>query len=666
MKLITLLVATVAVLVGYPGAAAAQPEQPVAVTVFASKPEAAPGEKLAIAVVFEHEPTWHINTNNPALTPSMVKEKFTPIPTTIDFADPSIVKHWAIQWPKVHNVPVDLVGTGKPEPYGVFEGRAIAYVPIEVPATARPGTKLRIEFNIGYQACDDKNCLAPEDVTQGVDLAIVAAATAAKPGPDFAGFDAGVFNSAPVPAGGTSPPTGAPAATGAKAASSSAAPIFDLFGLRFSSSSVLVILLVAALGGFILNLTPCVLPVVPLKVIALQSSAGHQTSRRILLGTAMFFGVIAFWAGLGLLIVSLKVFRATNELFGNPYFLLGVGLFIGVMALGMMGAFVIQLPQKFYMLNPSHDSIHGSFGFGVVTAILGTPCFGPFAGAAAGWATTQPAYVGLATFTAIGVGMALPYLVLAIWPGLLGFVPRTGPASELVKQIMGLLLFAAGVFFIGNGLLSLVAEKPYLGTVLHWWGAAGFCLLAGVWLAYRTFRITSSPGKRLTFSVIGLAIAGAGIGWAEWQTRITKETYVPASANQNAGLWKTFSPEAFEASMAEGKVVVLDFTADWCINCKILEATVLHREEVEAALGKPEVVAFKVDLTSRKAVGWSKMAELNEVGIPLLVVFGPGLETAWKSNAYIPSQVVEILTAAQGRRTTAIPDPKLPSVDTRR
>lgn len=629
-------------------AVAQQEGAAVSVSAKASRTVVAPGDQFVIAVVFEHAEGYHTWPNQPVLPPGI---SLDPIPTTLGLAGKApegLAPHTDhIQWPKPAMVRTSGL-TGRPIEIQSYHHTSIAYLPVTVKDDAAPG-QVTLGLVFSYQTCNDTTCLPPEDVPLEVPLTIAAAAAPAGPtDPEFAGFDPSVFAQIKAGAAPTSaPPKPASFESAATPAVAGSAPVFDLFGLRFSVDSVVLIILVAALGGFILNLTPCVLPVVPLKVMALQSSAGHDTGRRIMLGTAMSLGVVAFWFGLGLLIVSLKVFRATNELFGNPWFLLGVGGFILIMALGMMGAFVIRLPQKLYMLNPSHDSLHGSFGFGVVTAILGTPCFGPFAGAAAGWATTQPAAIGLTAFTAIGVGMALPYMVLAIWPGLLGFVPRTGPASELVKQVMGLLLFAAGVFFLGSGLMSLVAEKPHLATVLHWWGVALFCTLAGLWLVWRTFQITKAPQRRAIFAALGLGVAALGVWWANWQTSIAKATYVPPAAHAD-GLYKAYTREAFDKAIAAGKVAVVDFTAEWCFQCKVMEATVLNRDDVKAALGSDGVVVFKADLTSRKAPGWDKLAELKEVGIPLLAIFGPGHEKPWKSNAYSPGQVIEAIASARG------------------
>jgi thiol:disulfide interchange protein DsbD len=160
-----------------------------------------------------------------------------------------------------------------------------------------------------------------------------------------------------------------------------------------------------------------------------------------MLGLAMFLGVLIFWIALGIMIALVSGFSATNQLFQYPAITIIVGLIIGTMATGMFGFFSMRLPNVIYMINPEQNTLHGSFGLGILAAILSTPCTAPFMGAAAAWAATQAAATTLATFAAIGTGMALPYLVLSASPALVDKMPKTGPASVLIKQVMGLLFY---------------------------------------------------------------------------------------------------------------------------------------------------------------------------------------------------------------------------------
>jgi thiol:disulfide interchange protein len=601
----------------------------VVVSAKPSKSAVFPGEQFAIAVVFDHQQGWHIHTNSPVVPRGL--GNFYPVATEVALAPAPSLVQWPIQWPEPHEV---MVSTGGPHvPYRVFDGRAVALIPVKLDEQAQAGQVLSLSIAVAYQACDDVNCLPPEDVELEIEIPVVAmGAPEALPGPldaDFARFDPSVFAQPP---GAGEPPTTASAAVPYSTTDVG-------FGLRVTLTVPLVILF-GLIGGFVLNLTPCVLPVIPLKVMGLSHAAAGSRRRCLFLGAMTSLGIVAFWLFIGFLIAGLQTLNAVSQLFANPWFAIGVGLFIAVMALGMMGLFAMQLPQWVYSVTPKHDTAAGSFLFGVMTAVLGTPCFGPFAGGAAGWATGQSTFVALAAFGALGVGMAIPYLLLAANPAWISKVPRTGPGSELVKQVMGLLLLAAAAYFVGAGMLGLIAEFPYLGPVIYWWFVAFFAVIAGAWLIYKTFHITRSRPKRWVFAMLGLFIVSVSVAWAQFQTHLAAKLYVPRQQTMTQSLWREYDPVAFDAAIREGKVVVIDFTAEWCLNCKVLEATVLARDDVERSLTHPGVVAFKADLTSRRAPGWAKLKDLGEVGIPLLAVFGPGLEQPWKSNAYTPDQVI--------------------------
>ena len=228
---------------------------------------------------------------------------------------------------------------------------------------------------------------------------------------------------------------------------------FDFFGMKFtvSGGSWALVLIIAAVAGLILNFTPCVLPVIPIKVLSLHQQAGNPR-RCFALGMSFGLGIVAFFAAIAVPIVLIRVGAAPaldwGQIFGYWWLNLIIGLIIAGMALGMMGLFTIRLPQKAYMFNPSHDTHAGSFMTGFFTGLLSTPCTGPLLGATIAWIVTQPPWLGMATFIVMGLGMAIPYVILAANPKWVDRLPHSGPGSELVKQVMGLLLIAVAVYFL--------------------------------------------------------------------------------------------------------------------------------------------------------------------------------------------------------------------------
>jgi thiol:disulfide interchange protein len=619
------LAALLAAMLAFFAPATAMAQDEVVVSVKAQKQAVVPGETLAIAVVFDHEDGWHIHPNKPVVPPEM--GDFTPIATTITPQVPDTVELWPVQWPKAKAFPVNF--GDEPAMYEVYGGRAIAYLPIRIAESATPGSEITISLRLVYQACDDINCLMPEDTTRPIRLRVIsleeAAALPVVPvDPDFLGFDPAVFATAP----------------GGEAAASVNKPVaFSVFGWNFSidaaGAGFVLLLTVAALGGFLLNLTPCVLPVIPLKIMGLSQAAGHP-ARCFLLGAVMSAGVIVFWIAIGGAIAFISGFSAISSLFQTAWFAIAVGAFILVMGIGMLGAFVVQLPRAVYMVNPSHETVPGSFLFGIMTAILSTPCTAPFMGSAAAWAATQNPAITLATFGAIGGGMALPYLVLSAFPKLVGRIPRTGPASELIKQTMGLLLIAVAIFFLGTGLDPLIRQPVDPPFRFFWWVIAAIATVAMLWLVFRAWQITRRPVLRVFWSGFAMVFTAGSI-------------FVAAHvADRGPIAWIGYTPERLADYQARGKVVVLDFTAEWCLNCKALEAGVLHRPEIVRLLSHPDVIPLKVDLTGNNVPGRLKLQELQWVGIPLLAIYGPGVDEPIKYDAYTPEIVREAILRAGG------------------
>jgi thiol:disulfide interchange protein DsbD len=592
----------------------------VAISTIASAKSVAPGGDIVVGVVFTMDEGWHIWPVEGDDGEFDVFDSAIRTSIAIPAAEVGAIKPHVgfATWPIVHGVKGDL-GDGE-KTYGVYEGRVVVFVPVTIEADAKEGT-YELEFVVQFQSCDEESCAAPATAHVEALIEVSASGTSGEVPEEFRGFDGSVF--AKIRAGDKAPEL----------------IEFNVFSLEFSidvaaGGGFLLLLLVAALGGFLLNLTPCVLPVIPLKIMGLSAAAGNRL-RCFQLGVSMSLGVVFFWMVLGGLIAGVKSFETISQLFQYPVFTISVGVVIAVMAVGMAGFFTIKLPSKVYSVQTNHESLSGSFLFGIMTAVLSTPCTAPLMGAAAAWATTQSPGTVLEVFAAIGSGMAAPYLILSAFPAIVEKMPRTGPASELVKQVMGLLLLAAGVYFVGAGLSGLMMTPPDPPSHLYWWVVAIIGVVAGAWLAAQTFRITTRRVPRGVFGILGLVIALASglIG-----ARMTSKGPID---------WVYYTPERFAEAVANDQIILLDFTAEWCLNCKTLEATSLSQQAVVDLTKTDGIVPMKIDITGDNPDGRAKMAEANRLTIPLLVVYGKGGHPVFKSAAYTGNQVVEALNEAR-------------------
>jgi len=571
---------------------------------------ARPGDTIILAVVFNIKKGFHINADAAQIIPTA---DFNPIPTRVTVEEASDGLTIEVpRYPQARPAKVDFIESDLMS----FEGKTIVYLPMKFDAGS-DAERLRIKLEIEYQACDAQICLFPQTI------AVEDRLTVAAPGATVAAINQQLFSGYRQVSEGVS----------------AALVGFSLFGWRFtleaaSWAGFALLLLVAAFGGMLLNFTPCVLPLVPIKIISLSNTAENK-SRCLALGFTMFLGVLAFWLGLGAAIALVADFTATNQLFQYPAFTILVGVIIGLMAFGMCGLFSIRPPNFLYMIRPSQESLHGSFGLGILTAILSTPCTAPFMGAAAAWAATQHPLTTLTTFAAIGTGMALPYLVLSAFPNLIQKMPRSGPASVLIKEVMGLFMLAAAAYFIGTGLSGILMQPPNPPGKLYWWVVMGFVAAGGLWMAYRTIRIASRKFLKTLFAGLGILIF---VGSAFGGLRLTDKGPID---------WVHFTPQRFQTAIENRKVVVMIFTAEWCLNCKVLEQGVLTGEKISRLLAEDDIVPIKVDITGNNPWGKAKMKAIGNLTIPLLVIYSPEGVEVFRSDYYTAEQILQAVEAAR-------------------
>jgi thiol:disulfide interchange protein DsbD len=235
--------------------------------------------------------------------------------------------------------------------------------------------------------------------------------------------------------------------------------------------------------------------------------------------------------------------------------------------------------------------------------------------------------------------MAVPYLILSAFPKLVDKMPRTGPASDLIKQVMGLLLLAAAAYFIGAGTAGLLVTPPEPPSHLYWWFVALLGASAGGWLAWRTIAITPKTGNRILFGGLGVFILAVSL-----LIGLSQTAKGPID-------WTYYTPDRLASAQKDGKVVVIDFTAEWCANCKTLEALVLNQPSVSRELNADDVAAIKVDLTGNNEAGNALLKASNRVTIPLLLVYGRDGSVVLNASDYTPQQVIDAINAARGTKS---------------
>ena len=403
--------------------------------------------------------------------------------------------------------------------------------------------------------------------------------------------------------------------------SSGPAPATILSASLPSASSIGKFLLFGFLGGFILNLMPCVLPVISLKIFGFIQHAGQSRGRILRSGLAFIAGIFAWFVGLALLLIVLK--SLGREItwafqFTNPYFVLFMSAVVLVFALNLFGVFEISLPQsanRGLLGWTAREGDAGSFFQGVFATVLATPCTAPFLGTALGFAFTQSGWMILVMFLAIAAGMSSPYLLLSAQPAWLRLLPKPGAWMERVKQLMGFFLLATLLF-----LLWVIGAERGVEAVI-WTACFLLALSLACWMKGAFIVPTASPAGRLVSLVLMLVLVlGSGFYFGS-KFMATK---IAAGEIPLAGGWRPFTPERLQSEIAQGHNVFVDFTAAWCLTCKFNEATVLESSAVRDAFQRRGIIKFKADWTNADPAITKILKQFGRPGVPLYVLYPAG------------------------------------------
>ncbi len=396
---------------------------------------------------------------------------------------------------------------------------------------------------------------------------------------------------------------------------------------KSAARGLLGYLLLGLIGGFILNLMPCVLPVISLKIFGFMRQAGDSRAQILKHGLAFTAGIFVWFLGLAAVIVALK--SAGHEVtwafqFQNPWFNFVIGAVIFVFALNLFGVFEIVLPGRASQSIAeagSHGGLAGSFAQGVLATLLATPCTAPFLGTALGFAFSQSAAVIFAVFAAVAAGMALPYVLLSAQPGWMKFLPKPGAWMERLKQFMGFPLIATLLW-----LLYVIGQQRGTDAVI--WASAAYLFLGlAAWL-YGAFLGPLSSARAKTIAAAGIALSlliGLGYFAGNLFARSAASAPQKQATMQAEGIpWVPYSEAELQRLLAEGKSVFVDFTADWCITCKFNMRTAIETPAVRETFSKLGIVPMLADWTNSNPEITRKLAQFDRVGVPFYLFYPPG------------------------------------------
>jgi len=609
-----------------PGAAPADAKNLVRVAAQFTAPTAERPSQLFITATIKQG--WHFY--------SVTQPPGGPLATVIDLDLPPGVKlagkYQASVQPqkkKDHDAFGDLV-------MEIHEGTVTWVAPLELPAGADSGT-LKISGKVTAQLCNADSCLPPQAY------------------PFTAVLGPGLGLSQPSPAAIPTTPT----ENKSRKFDAGALQIRENEEIRQTSTSLVIV--TGFLGGLLLNLMPCVLPVIGLKLLSFLEQAGHERGRALALNVWYSLGLLSVFMVLATLAVTLGM--GWGQLFSFNGFNIALAAVVFTMGLSFLGVWEIPIPGfvgrgKTLELG-EREGAAGAFAKGVLTTILATPCSAPFLASALTWAVGQPPVKTYAVFTSVGLGMASPYLLIGAFPGLIAFLPKPGGWMDTFKQLLGFVLLGTVVF-----LLTFIPAPLVVPTVGFLFGLWGSCWWVG--------RISPLAGSGEKFRGWGAALAFGGIMWliafgwladvmqgyfdrtveqavADRLVKSDKPEQSAADKNANRLPWQPFTRKALEDNLASGTTVLVDFTADWCLTCKTLEATVLNTQEIKAAVQAGGIVTMHADWTHGQPEVTKMLELLGSKQVPVLAIFPAGNpnQPIVLRGGYTPQRLLDALKEAQ-------------------
>lgn len=532
-----------------------------------------PGAEVTGRVVAAIDEGWHINS----ITPN---EEYL-IPTSLSIESPSLTE---VSWRFPDHIERTF-GFAGDVPLAVYEGE------IEIPFQGRrtDDADERLIVELYYQACDDAVCLPPTtaSLTGTLGVSVVNEEGRAPSGERGREVVEGLAGG--DPGGEFTPLSEAPAEYEGNIFSSEVGEVFEGRGLLLSLVVVFVL-------GLALNLTPCVYPLIPITV-GFFSSQKRDRKGTILLSVMYVIGIAITYSALGV------VSALSGALFGawlqSTAVLVFFALLMLVLASSMFGLWDMTVPQFITARAGGKAGYAGALGMGLLAGVVAAPCVGPFVASLLAFVARQgDPVLGFILFFVLALGLGVPYLILGFSTSSVNALPRSGSWLVITKKALGFVLIGMAFYFL----------RPVLGDVFYKSGIALTALVGGIWLLARS---AESRQEKMVGAALGVLIlaAGAFLAWP--------------SMHDTEIVWQPYDPALVASAADQGRPVMIDFYADWCIPCKELDArTFVDPDVVEES---EKFVRLKADLTNGNDPASEELIEQYEIlGVPTIVFIGPG------------------------------------------
>lgn len=380
----------------------------------------------------------------------------------------------------------------------------------------------------------------------------------------------------------------------------------------FSLMDLVITIVFAFIGGLILNVMPCVFPILSIKILSFVEQSEGSRKKMIQHGLSFSAGVLITFLSIAGLLLVLKSggesigwgYQLQSPLMVTLLIYLFVAIGITFMSNLILGGQLAQLGN----FTQGYSDITGSFLTGVLAVIVASPCTAPFMGSAVGIALLQPGFSTVAIFISLGMGFAAPYLLLSFYPSLLRVLPKPGAWMETMKQFMAFPMWASALW-----LTWVLSGQVETDTVL-------MVLLGALLIALSLWLLEKNQSSEGFIKWVAVSVATLLLGSALWLAPTDYENTQDKSSSNG----DSYTPELLEELLANDQPVFLNFTADWCITCKVNEAIVLNQTSIKSALKSKNIVYLKADWTRKDAAIADKLAEYGRTGVPLYLLFSPG------------------------------------------